>query len=167
MGSGRFCRAILAVLVAIFMARTSSVAEKDNEGVRRLQARVTQLSRSFPGTIGVYTRNIESGEEIGYRADDAFPMASVLKIPLLVHLFRSVDAGKFSLNERLEMGEADWRDGSGLLTHLNPGLKPTLHDLMTLMIAVSDNEATDKLLGMVGAQNVTATMRALDRKGIR
>jgi len=91
----------------------------------------------------------------------------VLKIPLMVHLFRSVDAGRLSLDDHIELGEADRRDGSGLLTHLSPGLKLTLHDMMTMMITVSDNEATDKLLGMVGAQKVTATMRALDIKDIR
>lgn len=158
---------MLPVLIGILVVPTFSAAQKNNESLSRLQARITQLSRSFPGTIGIYARNIESGEEVSYRADDPFPMASVLKIPLLVHLFRSVDAGSLSLSDRVEMGEADWRDGSGLLTHLNPGLKPTIQDLMTFMITVSDNEATDKLLGMAGAQNVTATMRTLGIQGIR
>jgi len=142
--------------------------EKDKvKGIQRLQARVEELSRSFPGTIGVYARNIETGAEVGYKADELFPMASVYKIAIMVQVFREVDAGRLSLNDRIELGTPDRRLGSGLITYMTPGLKPTLHDLLMMMITVSDNEATDKLLSMVGAKNVTATLRAIGIKDIR
>jgi beta-lactamase class A len=142
--------------------------EKDKvKGIHRLQARVEELARSFPGTIGVYARNIETGAEVGYKADELFPMASVYKIAIMVQVFREVDAGRLLLNDRIELGKPDRRLGSGLFTYMTPGLKPTLHDLLMMMIAVSDNEATDKLLSMVGAKNVTATLRALGIKDIR
>ena len=94
-------------------------------------------------------------------------MASVYKIAIMVHVFREVDAGRLSLAERIEITEADRRLGSGLLTHMTPGLKPTLYDLLLLMITISDNQATDMLLGRVGAANVTATLRQLGLKDIR
>jgi len=55
----------------------------------------------------------------------------------------------------------------GVLTLMSPGLKPTIRDLATLMIILSDNQATDILLGKVGAENVTATMRKLGLSNIR
>jgi beta-lactamase class A len=132
-----------------------------------LQRQVEQLARSFPGTVGVYARNLETGEEVAANADQLFPMASVYKIPILVELFRQADAGRFSLDERVTLTDAERTLGSGLLTYMSAGLQPTLRDLALLMIVVSDNEATDILLKRVGAANVTATMRALGVAQIR
>jgi beta-lactamase class A len=159
--------ALVVTIVFLVTPGIPGVGSDKAEGIHRLQARVEELARSFPGTIGVYARNIETGAEAGYKADELFPMASVYKISIMVQVFREVDAGRLSLNDRIELGEPDRRLGSGLLTYMTPGLKPTLHDLLMMMITVSDNEATDKLLSMVGAKNVTATMKALGIKDIR
>jgi beta-lactamase class A len=54
-----------------------------------------------------------------------------------------------------------------VLTLLSNGLKPTIKDLITLMIVLSDNEATDILLKKVGAESVTSTMRSMGLNNIR
>ena len=144
-----------------------SAQNEKPKGLERLQARVAELAISFPGTIGVYARNIETGAEVTYKSDDRFPMASVYKIPIMVQVFREVDAGRLSLTDRIELNEADKRLGSGLFMYMTPGLKPTLHDLLTMMIVVSDNTATDKLFGIVGAQNVNAMLGTLGIKDVR
>jgi beta-lactamase class A len=168
MGLHRISRWVLvATIVFLVTPHIFGVGRDKANGIHRLQARVDELARSFPGTIGAYARNIETGAEVGYKADELFPMASVYKIPIMVQVFREVDAGRLALNDRIELGEPDRRLGSGLFTYMTPGLKPTLHDLLMMMITVSDNEATDKLLSMVGAKNVTANLRTLGIKDIR
>jgi beta-lactamase class A len=160
-----FCLlAIAGLTCAIFPCWTRA---QDHKGIDRLQARVEELSRSFNGTIGIYARNIETSAEVGYKADEKFPMASVYKLAIMVQIFREVDAGRLSLTDRVELGESDKRLGSGLLMYMTPGLKPTLHDLLTMMITVSDNEATDKLFSMAGAKNVNAMLATLGVKDVR
>jgi len=155
----------LAVISACFFPISPCFAQTENaKALDRLQSRVAELAISFPGTIGVYARNIETGAEVTYKSDDRFPMASVYKIPIMVRVFREVDAGHLHLTDRIELTEADKRLGSGLFMYMTPGLKPTLHDLLTMMITVSDNTATDKLLGIVGAQNVNAMLSTLGIK---
>jgi beta-lactamase class A len=144
-----------------------SAQNEKPKGIDRLQARVAELALGFPGTIGVYAHNIETGAEVTYKSDDRFPMASVYKIPIMVQVFREVDAGRMTLTDRIELTEADKRLGSGLLMYMTPGLKPTVHDLLTMMITVSDNEATDKLLSIVGVQNVNAMLATLGVKEVR
>ena len=132
-----------------------------------LQHRLQSIAASFPGTVGIFARNLETGAEVSINPDQQFPMASTYKIAIMVHIYREVDAGRISLTERVPLKESDRRLGSGLLTFMTPGLDPTIHDLLLLMITVSDNEATDLLLGRVGAANVTETLRSLGIRDMR
>ena len=158
----------MAALCFLLIVVSPSRAQTEKpKGLDRLQSHVAELALSFPGTIGVYARNIETGAEISYKSDDKFPMASVYKIPIMVQVFREVDAGRLKLTDTIELTEADRRLGSGLFMYMTPGLKPTLHDLLLMMIVVSDNTATDKLLGIVGAKNVNAMLATLAIKDVR
>lgn len=125
------------------------------------------MANAFPGVMGVTVRDIKTGEEISINGDRLFPMASVYKIPIMVEVFRQIEAKKFSLDDRIEHSDDVRTLGSGVLTLLSNGLKPTVKDLITLMIILSDNEATDILLKKVGAENVTATMRSLGLNNLR
>lgn len=135
--------------------------------LERLRPRLQELADAFPGALGVAVRDIKTGEEISINGDRPFPMASVYKIPIMVEVFRQIEAKKFSLDDRIEVGEEQRTLGSGVLTLLSNGLKPTIKDLITLMIVLSDNEATDILLKKAGAENVTAAMRSMGLNNIR
>jgi len=110
---------------------------------------------------GVSVRHVERRESAGVRENDRFLMASVFKVPILVELFHQVSQGKIALEERVEWKDPGRYFGSGVLQAMRPGLNPTIHDLATLMIIVSDNAATDQLLARVGKANVNARLRAL------
>jgi len=132
-----------------------------------LKQRLAELAASFPGKVGIFVRNVETGTEVGVNADDQFPMASTYKVAIMAQVFREAEAGRLSLDQRITLGDSDRRLGSGLLPYMNSGLNPTVHDLLLLMITVSDNEATDLLLKRVGAKNVTATLRQLGISDMR
>jgi beta-lactamase class A len=155
--------AFLFICFSILIAEQKSVEQKSS----KLQKRLEAIAANFNGTVGVAIQNIETGETARLNADELFPMASVYKIPIMVEVFQQVEAGRFSLHERIELTEEMKTLGSGILTLMDAGLKPTIQDLITLMIIVSDNEATDILLQKVGAANVTATMKKLGLKNIR
>ena len=86
-------------------------------------------------------------------------MASVFKIPILVELFHQAAEGKISLDERVEWTSPERYFGSGVLVTLAPGIRPTIHDLATLMIILSDNAATDTLGNRLGFPKITANLR--------
>lgn len=164
---------LLAIVVLLFAGRGTAQAQQGQNQAKgplqleKLRARLQEMVDLFPGTMGVAVRDIKTGEELSINGDRLFPMASVFKIPILVEVFRQAEAGKFSLDERLEVTENDRTLGSGVLPLLSSGLKPTIRDLALLMIILSDNEATDILLKKVGAENVTATMRSFGLGNIR
>lgn len=86
------------------------------------------------------------------RADESFPAASVIKIPLVMTLFADAAEGRLSLDERCAVGAPV--DGSGVLRHLGGVADLTLRDLATLTVIVSDNTATNRLIERVGLDRV-------------
>ena len=100
--------------------------------------------------VGVYALHFGSGREIGVNAETRFPTASTVKVPILFALYRKAESGEIDLGQRVTIGEHHRTPGSGILQDLDLGLQPTLHDLATLMITVSDNQATDILYETLG-----------------
>ena len=121
---------------------------------------IAAIAARLGGRTGVAARNLASGAEVCVAADDLFPMASCFKIPIMVEVMRQVDAGVLRLDERLTLTEADKSPGSTLI-HCHEGLRPSIRDLLYLMITLSDNTATDMLWRRVGLRAVNETMRAL------
>lgn len=120
--------------------------------------RIRQLVEQVDGVVGVAARHLRTGAEFAMNADTVFPTASTMKIFLLYELLRQVEQGITSLDERLAVTERDWVPGSGVLQDMDPGLHPTLKDLATLMIVVSDNTATDILFDRLGRAQVNETL---------
>ena len=90
---------------------------------------------------------------------------STIKIPLMIEVFEQIKAGKFKLSDKYTFQSADLRGGTGVIRSLEPGAVLTVKDLITLMIIVSDNTATDVLYKMVGGPDaVNRRMEALGLK---
>ena len=114
-----------------------------------------------PGRVGVACVHLDSGREVRHNADEVYFTASTLKVPLLVALYRLVDEGRIDLSERVELRDSMRVPGSSILKLMGNGLAPTVHDLATLMIVVSDNTATDLIFHRVGKDYLSATLAEL------
>lgn len=116
----------------------------------RLEANIERVTKSVNADWGIYLKCLETGEEIAINADKQMDTMSVIKIPLMAEAFRQIEAGKFSLDDKITLKDADKRPGTGIIRSLDPGAVLTIKDLLTLMIIVSDNTATDLLFDKVG-----------------
>jgi beta-lactamase class A len=108
--------------------------------------------------FGVHIHHLQSGTTVEVNREALYPMASVFKIPLLLETLAQVDEGRCSLQERIELRPEHALAPSGILVELDAGLQPTLRDLLTLMIIVSDNTATDMVLDRIGRERVMARL---------
>ncbi len=126
-----------------------------------LLERIREAAEGFEGVLGVSVKHLGTGEAASLNGGELFPTASVFKVPVIVALYRQVDAGAVSLDEKVVLREEDKVPGSGILKELSPGLEITLRDLVTLMMIVSDNTATDLVVERVGLENVNATLQRL------
>lgn len=141
----RIRRAVsLAALCALPLS--TSAAQVSSGLQKTLDA---ELAR-FPGRAGIWVKHLTTGEEASVRPDEAFNSASVIKLPVLVLAFQLADKHTLSLTERITITANDVRGGSGIFRYNDPGLQPTLRDVLLQMIITSDNTATDLAIGKVG-----------------
>lgn len=117
--------------------------------------------------MGVAAIHLGTGETIAVDADRRFPTASVIKAAVLVELFHQIEAGRLRRDERLALTDEAKVGGSGVLHGLSAGTALTLLDLAHLMIAVSDNTATNMVLDRVGTRPVVDRMAALGLRETR
>lgn len=112
------------------------------------------VAERFSGQLGFAAKNLATGEEVLHQADATLPTASAIKIVVMIEVFAQAEEGKLNLDERIEMVPSDTVLGSGVLRDLMPGLRLSIRDLVTLMVIVSDNTATNMLIDRVGGVDV-------------
>jgi beta-lactamase class A len=155
----------ILLLTSLLLCLLSTAQAAD---IAALRAQIEKVIPKARGQVGVAIKHAESGTELMINADQTYPMASTFKVPILVELFYQMAAGKLSLNDRVEVTPLDVHPGGTIALLLDgPGLQMSVHNLINLMMRVSDNSAADILLGRVGAANVTARMRTLGLDKIR
>ena len=140
-------RTAMIALALLAMARTTPAQQTAKPGLQRLLE--AELAR-FPGRAGVWVRHLSLGEEAAVHADDTFNSASVIKLCVLALAFQMADRGELSLAERITINATDFRGGSGIFRFHDPGLQPTLRDVLLQMVITSDNTATDIAIAKVG-----------------
>ena len=158
MNRRRFCVVLLVVSISQF-CHTQQTSK--TQVPRDLERQLSAVRQKFPGDMAIYMKNLANGDEIALDADSVYETFSVIKLAIASEVLHQSETGKFSLSDRVTLKAGDRRLPSGVLYALDPGLQPTIKDLLTLMIIISDNEATDLLGDKVGRANVTAYMRSL------
>jgi beta-lactamase class A len=112
--------------------------------------------------MGVAIIDLTDGRNYSLHANDVFPQASSIKICVLAELYRQVQQGKLKLTDMYTVNSADLVQDSDIMGGLTPGVtRITLRDLATMMMAVSDNSATNVLIDRVGMDSVNAFLDSL------
>jgi beta-lactamase class A len=151
---------LAAAMPAMAQARPAPTAVPPGN-LPELRAQIERIRSAFPGDMAVYMKNVTRGDELALDADSVYETFSVIKLAIAAEVLHQAKTGKLSLAERVRLRAADQRLPSGVLYAIAPGLQPTIQDLLTLMLIISDNEATDILADKVGRENVTAYAHSL------
>lgn len=114
--------------------------------------RFLRAARAAGGRVGAVVVAADDGEALAIDPDGVYPGASVIKLPLIMALYVDAAAGALSLEERVPVGERV--DGSGILRDLRDVADLSLRDLAALVMTVSDNTATNRLIERIGAERV-------------
>ena len=159
----------VGVAALAFLPALSAHAQGTDPNLRRLESEIVRLSAVSGGKVGVGIIHLETGRELFVNGAEPFPMASTFKVPVAVELLTRVQAGSVRLDSMITLRQADLHPGSGTLTGLfdDPGVSLSVHNLLELMLLISDNSATDIVLKVAGGgAAVNARLSAFGIKGI-
>lgn len=155
--------------VLALVAFAPALAQRSDPNLGLLQAEIGRLTAISGGTVGVGIIHVESGRELFVNGSEPFPMASTFKVPVAVELLTRVQSGGLRLDSMITVTRSDLHPGSGTLTGLfnDPGVSLSVHNLLELMLLISDNSATDLILKLAGGgAEVNERLAALGIRGI-
>lgn len=107
-----------------------------------LRVDVEEAIRGFDGVVGVYARRLGEKEEVAIRADETFPTASLVKVPILLKLLDRVERKEISWTEPLTFTKERLYPGEDLLGRFAEGQEVSVPELIFLMESKSDNSAS-------------------------
>ena len=152
-----------AILVSTCLAQNiAPSAGKQKILWQKLESSIQEVDRHLDGVMGVAIEDLTTGDHYFLHEDEVFAQASSIKITVLADLYLQAEQGKFKLTDLYTVQSSDLVADSDIMNGLTPGVtRVTLRDLATMMVAVSDNSATNVLIDRVGMQNVNAMLDSL------
>jgi beta-lactamase class A len=149
-------------------AAPPAAADKQQVLWDRLHGAISGIERELDGVLGVAILDLTSGQQLLVHPDEVFPQASSIKIAVLAELYHQAEqsaagaSGKATLTDSYVVRASDLVPDSSIMGGLTPGVTTlTNRDLATIMVAVSDNSATNVLIDRVGMDNVVSLMQRM------
>ncbi len=125
---------------------------------RKTFATLDEAAQSFfalPGQVSLVVLENDR-PRVALNADTPLAIGSAFKLSVLTALREQIDAGRRAWNESVSL-RAEWKSlPSGFLQTFPDNTGVSVRTLAQLMIAVSDNTATDVLIRLVGREAVEA-----------
>jgi beta-lactamase class A len=132
-----------------------------------LEEKWRTIARDTDGTVGASSLDLGSGRLVNLNGDQRFPLASVCKLPIAMHMLALVDEGKFTRDQMIEVLPQDVVKNVSPLAARWPAEKRfRLGEMIGLMVAQSDNTAVETFFRMEGAA-INARLRSWKIEGIR
>jgi len=129
--------------------------------MKELHQKIEDILATYTGRWGIVVVNQVTGTRLELNPDMVFPSASMIKVPIMYEVMRQAVAGTVDLDESLVVTSDSRVGGAGILQELRPDIAMTVRELVTLMIVLSDNTATNMLIDLVGMDAVNKTMADL------
>jgi beta-lactamase class A len=160
---------MVLLLVAASAAQTASSPSADAPSQekqkilwQKLESTIHDVDQHLDGVMGLAIEDLKTGDQFFLHENEVFAQASSIKIAVLANMYLQAQQGKLKLTDLYTVQSSDLVPDSDIMGGLTPGVtRITLRDLATMMVAVSDNSATNVLIDHVGMENVNAMLDSL------
>lgn len=122
---------------------------------------IAREMETIPGHTGLYYKNLLTGFEYGVRAEETYLAASVIKFPILLHVLDRAARGEISLSDKLTVENWEKVPSCGGLNQFTDAVTADVRTLCRLMIVLSDNTATNKLIRFCGMDRCNDAFREM------
>ena len=134
--------------------------EKYTEWKKEIKKIISQVE----GSVCINFYDLNKNNVFSINGDKKVLSASMIKLLILAELMKKISENKFSLSDTIMIADSMKTGGDGVLKELNTGHHFTLKELATLMIVVSDNQATNILIDFLGMENINQLGKELRLK---
>ena len=121
-----------------------------------LEAHLREIAEAHHGKVALYATQLNTGRSVGIDLDEVVQTASVIKLTVLFEAMEQIREGKAHWDDKITLQTGDAVSGSGILLFLDAPQTLTLKDVLTLMIVMSDNTATNLAIDKIGLDAVNA-----------
>ena len=128
---------------------------------KRLAGSLAHIDAGHAARLGVYVRELDTGETVSHQSTQRWYLASMVKVPIAIAVLRGVERGDFTLDTPVTLRASDYVDGAGSTNHKRVGALVRIRALLEQMIIHSDNTASDMLIDLVGIAEVNAVVESL------
>ena len=129
-----------------------------------LVAQVHEIAAEHHGDVALFAENLKTGETVAISPDVPVQTASVIKLAILYEALEQARNSKAHFDDKITLTKADQVPGSGVLLFFDAPLSLTFKDVLTMMIVMSDNSASNLAMDHLGIANVDARIAKLGLK---
>lgn len=124
---------------------------KESINMPSLKADLLNLMELYPQVQpAIYFWDFDTHNYVDINASKIYATASIIKIPVLIDLFKSVENESVSLDDKMTLTEYYRTEGSGSLQFKSENSEWSIDKLAEIMITESDNSATNMLISILG-----------------
>jgi beta-lactamase class A len=131
---------------------------------RSLVDQVKAIAAEHHGDVALFAENLKTHETVAISPDTPVQTASVIKLAILYEALEQVRSGKAHFEDKITLTKEDQVQGSGVLLFFDAPLSLTLKDVLTMMVVMSDNSATNLVIDHLGIDNINARIAKLGLK---
>ena len=142
------CSLIQRILILPFLF--SSFASFSQTTDKRLLSLLEKTIEGFNGDLGIYVKNLKTGQTAAISGDTVFPTASIVKVPILVGTMDKIHRGELNYNQELIYKDSLLYEGVDILGSFKNNEKVVLKKVIMLMLTASDNTASLWLQSLAG-----------------
>jgi beta-lactamase class A len=153
-------RLVAAMAVAGFFGapiaaqKLETATKGDAAADAKLQQQLAALAAAHHGRVAIYAKQLNTSHVLAVDADQPVQTASVIKLTILFEAMEQVRAGKAHWDEKITLAKGAAVSGSGVLAFFDAPMSLTLKDVLTMMVIVSDNTATNLAIDRFGVDAV-------------
>lgn len=149
--SNHRCAKFLAILLlCLTSSACTSFAQVEHAPDSKLQLTLEKAIEGFEGDVGIYVQHLPTGKTASIRANELFPTASLIKVPILLKTFDLIESGTLAYDQKLTYRDSLLYAGEDILGSFKDGEQITLSKVVMLMITTSDNTASLWLQHLAG-----------------
>jgi beta-lactamase class A len=148
-------------LLAAFLGAAGAHAQSTSAS---LGSQVRAIATEHRGDIALFAENLKTHEIVAISPDTPVQTASVIKLAILYEALEQVRSGKAHFDDKVVLTKTDQVPGSGVLLFFDAPLSLSLKDVLTMMIVMSDNSATNLVIDHLGLENINARIAKLGMK---